>query len=85
MSDWSTEKIKPFFDFALETFGSERLMYGGDWPISLLAGGYTATWNGIKPLLDDLSFSERENILGRSAFNFYGLSETRLGLLEGAE
>lgn len=85
MSDWSTETIKPFFDFALEAFGSERLMYGGDWPISLLAGGYTATWSGIKPLLDNLNDIERENILGRSAFKFYGLSKTRLGLLEGAE
>lgn len=80
MSNWTTDQLKPFFDYALEIFGAERLMYGGDWPISLLAGGYTKVWNGLQPLIFELSDSEKEHILGRSAYNFYGLSPTRLGL-----
>ncbi|MEX0913475.1 MAG: amidohydrolase family protein, partial [Demequina sp.] len=44
---WSTASVRPFFDRALEVFGPSRLMYGGDWPISVLAGGYTRVWSGL--------------------------------------
>lgn len=31
---WSAAQIEPFLDVALEAFGPERLLYGGDWPVS---------------------------------------------------
>ena len=68
LEDWSTESIRPYFEYALDVFGPERLMYGGDWPISLLAGGYTKVWEGLQPLFQELSKSDREQILGRTAF-----------------
>ena len=46
-------------------------MYGGDWPIAVLAGGYTRVWAGLRPLFDGLSASERELVLGRTAAEFY--------------
>ncbi len=46
---WSTEQVRPFFDRAVELFGPNRLMYGGDWPIAVLAGGYTRVWQGLRP------------------------------------
>lgn len=75
---WSTESVKPFFERALEIFGPARLMYGGDWPISVLAGGYTAVWGGLKPLFDGLGVSDRDDVLGRTAAEFYRLDEERL-------
>lgn len=71
LSAWSTDQIRPYFDFALEIFGPERLMYGGDWPVVLLAGGYERFWAGLMPLFASLSKEEKEQILGRTAFNFY--------------
>ena len=42
-------------------------MYGGDWPIAVLAGGYTRVWEGLQPLFDGLEPQEREQVLGRTA------------------
>lgn len=73
LSDWNTDLLRPFFDFAMETFGPRRLMFGGDWPVNLLAGGYQKVWSGLQPLFDSLSESEKEAILGKNAIDFYGL------------
>ncbi|MDF2990478.1 MAG: putative metal-dependent hydrolase of the TIM-barrel fold [Microbacterium sp.] len=79
-SAWTTEQIRPFVDRALEMFGPQRLMYGGDWPISVLSGGYTRVWQGLRPLFDALDADARERVLGRTAAEFYGLDARRLGL-----
>ncbi|MGZ0712335.1 amidohydrolase family protein (plasmid) [Coraliomargarita sp. W4R53] len=71
--EWTTEAIRPFFLRAIEMFGAKRLMYGGDWPISILAGGYTRVWNGLLPLFDELDDLDREWMLGRTAAEFYRL------------
>ena len=39
--DWTPDDLRPAFDHALEAFGADRLLYGGDWPVTLLGGGYT--------------------------------------------
>lgn len=80
LSDWTTDAIRPAFEFAFEVFGPERLMYGGDWPISKLAGDYVKVWQGLNPLFNELSENDSEYILGRTAYEFYGLSDSRLGL-----
>ena len=48
-SAWTTDAIRPFVAHALEQFGADRLMYGGDWPVCVLAGGYRAVWDGLQP------------------------------------
>jgi L-fuconolactonase len=78
MAAWTTDAIRPFFDRALELFGPGRLMYGGDWPISVLAGGYTRVWGGLQPLFEGLSTNDREQVLGGTAAEFYSLDPARL-------
>jgi L-fuconolactonase len=78
MGAWTTAAIEPFFDRALELFGPSRLMYGGDWPIAVLAGGYTRVWQGLRPLFDALAPEDREQLLGRTAAEFYRLDPSRL-------
>lgn len=80
LAAWSTDDVRPFFDRAMNVFGAERLLYGGDWPICVLAGGYTRVWNGLLPLFDSLSPHEREWMLGRSAAEHYRIDPARLGL-----
>jgi L-fuconolactonase len=75
---WTTDSVRPFFDRAVELFGPERLMFGGDWPISVLAGGYTRVWQGLQPLFDSLGDDGRERVLGRTAAEFYRLDPARL-------
>lgn len=73
---WSVDSVRPVVDHALEVFGADRLMYGGDWPVSLIAGGYTRVWQGLSELLADLTVAERDAILAGTARRFYTLPES---------
>jgi L-fuconolactonase len=73
-----TERIRPAFEHALERFGPERLLYGGDWPVSVLHGGYRVTWASLAPLLDGLPDGDRRSILGGTAARWYRLDPERL-------
>ena len=72
--NWTYEDIKPLVDFAIETFGAERLMFGSDWPVAVLAGDYAKVWDETNKCLADLSAEERSAILGGTGSAFYNLS-----------
>lgn len=78
-ASWTTEAIRPYLDRALDVFGADRLMYGGDWPISLLSGGYERVWAGFGELFATLDPAERDAILGSTAVRFYGIADAQLG------
>lgn len=75
---WTTDEVRPFVEDALELFGPERLMYGGDWPISVLAGGYARTWEAVCELLAPLAPHDRAAVLGGTAARFYRLDPALL-------
>jgi L-fuconolactonase len=77
-ASWTSDQVRPYLDRALQCFGSSRLMYGGDWPISILAGGYDRVWDGLHPLFDELGESDRRAILGSTAVEFYGIDPMRI-------
>ena len=79
---WSVESIRPYFDRAVELFGADRLMYGGDWPMSVLAGGYPRVWAGLEQLFESLDESQRDAIQGRTAADFYGIDPLRIAALD---
>lgn len=72
---WSADDLRPYFDHVLEEFGVNRIMFGSDWPVSILAGGYQKVWNETLSLLSKLSEGERSMVLGDTAREFYGLKE----------
>ena len=69
--DWTTNDFRPYIDFCLEKFGPNRLMFGSDWPVCLVAGDYSEVLNIVKNSIDSLSESEQDQILGNTAANFY--------------
>jgi L-fuconolactonase len=71
--NWTSDDIKPLIDFALETFGVDRLMFGSDWPIAVLAGTYTKVWEETNKAIASLSSDEKDAILGGTANSFYNL------------
>ncbi|NEM91042.1 amidohydrolase family protein [Galbitalea soli] len=73
LDSWTVASVRPFVQDALELFGPERLMVGGDWPISVLAGGYDRTWEALALLTGDLAPAAREQLLGATAAAVYGL------------
>ncbi len=73
LDSWTVDAVRPFVDDAIDLFGADRLLYGGDWPISELAGGYARTWDAVTVILADQPATEREAILGGTAARVYGL------------
>jgi L-fuconolactonase len=71
---WTVEDLRPVVAEAVDAFGPDRLMYGGDWPVCLLAGGYTRTFEGLGDALD-VSSAEREQIHHGTATTWYRLDE----------
>ena len=72
-NSWQTSDLRPFVESALELFGPERLMFGSDHPVCLLAASYERVLNAFQDLLQDLSERERECIFAGSARTFYRL------------
>ncbi len=73
-ADWTAADIAPYIDRALELFGPARLMFGSDWPVANLRGGYSKVWRATNLALARLSRHERDLILGGTAIAFYRLS-----------
>jgi len=74
-SDWRIEDLKRFVDTALEYFGPQRLMFGSDWPVCLLAASYDRVLESFQSLLADLNDEERSCIFSRNATEFYRLQQ----------
>lgn len=72
-NNWTTEQLHPYMNLVLEAFGAERLMYGSDWPVCLVAGNYSAVKNIVSDFIQALSTSEQKAIMGENAVAFYNL------------
>ena len=73
-TNWNAETLRPYLDVAFEAFGTDRLMFGSDWPVCLLAASYSQVKEVIENYTRDFSPSEKENIFGLNAARFYGLA-----------
>lgn len=68
---WQAEDFKPYLDVVVEAFGTQRLVYGSDWPVCLLAAEYAQQLNIVKDYFADFSESEKARIFGGNAIDFY--------------
>ena len=71
----TTDQLRPVWEHALDVFGPSRLMYGGDWPMTIVSGGYQRTWNIIRELVAELSSAEQDLVFGGTALAVYGATE----------
>lgn len=70
---WTVADLKPYADVVLDCFGPERLMFGSDWPVCVLAGSYTEVYKAAGELTSGLGESEREAVFGGTATRVYRL------------
>jgi L-fuconolactonase len=71
---WTPERLRPVVDHALQTFGPARLMFGSDWPLAELAGGYARWKAAYLQLTDELAAADQAAIDRGTARRIYGLS-----------
>jgi L-fuconolactonase len=72
---WTVAGIEPYARAVIEDFGPERVMFGSDWPVCKLAGGYAGVLEVVDSVIADLSEGERELIMGGTATRWYGLED----------
>ncbi len=75
---WTVDGIRPYVDRALEVFGPRRLMYGGDWPISVASGGYDQVFAGLQSALSHLGDDDAEQIWSGTAQRTYRIVPARV-------
>jgi L-fuconolactonase len=75
--DWRVADLRPYFDVVLGAFGPERIMYGSDWPVCLLAASYRKWFATMNLLIEPLSKTEKEMILGGTATKAYSLTASK--------
>jgi len=71
---WHVADLAPYVEIALDTFGPERLLFGSDWPVCLLAASYADVVAAARELTADLSTAERAAVFGGAAEAVYRLS-----------
>ncbi|MBM3176636.1 MAG: amidohydrolase family protein [Bacteroidetes bacterium] len=70
---WKEEDFKVYLDVVTEAFGPARMMYGSDWPVCELAGGYDAQYKIVSNYFSSFSADEQACIFGLNAARFYKL------------
>ena len=70
---WAESDLRPFIDTVLDCFGPGRLMFGSDWPVSLLASSYGKWIEVVERSTASLSLSERDRLFGGTAKEAYRL------------
>jgi len=70
---WRPDDLRPYLDVVFDAFGADRLMFGSDWPVCLLAASYQRVVEVIDTYASQLSAIDRENLFGGTAVRFYQL------------
>ena len=71
---WTSDDLRPFARHAVACFGYERIMFGSDWPVCLLAATYDQVVAACRDILaDDLTPEREKAVFGGNAARFYGI------------
>jgi L-fuconolactonase len=70
---WSPKDFHPYMDVVVEAFGVNRILFGSDWPVCLIAADYTAVLDIVADYFSAFSKHEQEKIFGNNAVEFYKL------------
>ncbi|MFE2411735.1 amidohydrolase family protein [Kitasatospora sp. NPDC059408] len=70
---WTVADLRPYAETALDAFGPERVMFGSDWPVCLVAASYEQVVHTAHELAEGLEAHERAQVFGGTAARIYGL------------
>lgn len=72
---WLPLHLTPYLDVVWEAFGADRIMFGSDWPVCLVASSYQRWVAVMKEYTATFSDDERAMFWGKNAVSFYGLED----------
>jgi L-fucono-1,5-lactonase len=72
------DDLRPYCERLLSAFGPDRVMFGSDWPVCLLACDYDRTIELAESACAGLSDAERANVFGRTAVRWYAIDQVEI-------
>ena len=72
-NDWKQADFYPYLDTVFELFGTDRLLFGSDWPVLQLSGNYLQWKDLIDKYMLQYEIADRQKIFGLNAVKFYNL------------
>jgi L-fuconolactonase len=72
--NWKPQDIYPYLDIVFEAFSVDRLLFGSDWPVCLLAGSYEKVFNLVNEYTNNFPEENKEKIFGKNAISFYNIN-----------
>ncbi len=72
--EWKPADLAPNISFCLETFGEDRIIFGGDWPVCTLKASYAEWVHALKAIVRDRSAAFQKKLFHDNAVRFYGLT-----------
>jgi L-fuconolactonase len=75
-ADWknfTADTFKPYLDIVTSTFGTNRIMFGSDWPVCLVAASYEKVLEIAQDYFSTFSVNEKDDIFYNNAVAFYNL------------
>ena len=70
---WTAETIAPVVNHVQDTFGPDRVMFGGDWPVVLAAGSYKDWLTALRQVISNRPEAQQRKLLHDNAAKFYGI------------
>lgn len=83
-SSWRPDDLAPYVARVMAIFGEDRVMFGSDWPVCLVAASYSRVFAALEEVLGDISATTRQKILGENARAFYRLDAALSGATDAA-
>jgi L-fuconolactonase len=71
---WTADHLRPYVSHVVRSFGPDRLMFGSDWPVCMLAGTWKEALAAFTQCIGAQPIEVREKLLGETARRFYGIA-----------
>lgn len=71
--NWTPSQLQPYFEVIIKAFGPDRLLFGSDWPVCLVATSYKKWIELVQKNISKLSETEQAKIMGENAIRIYKL------------
>ncbi len=70
---WTAETLAPTINYCLDTFGPDRVIFGGDWPVCTLVATFEEWSSALREVIKDRSEEDQRKLLHDNSVGLYGL------------
>lgn len=70
---WTQAELQQYLEVVFTAFGTDRILFGSDWPVCLVAGNYQQVKEIVTNFISKFSKAEQADIMGNNAIKFYNL------------